>query len=410
MHDDLDGDNGKRLDDYLGRIGEVLGNQKRRASFATYAMGVLGDGARKSVEPIAARACGDPEKADAAHQRLLHFLVDSTWDDQAVRGTAAREALGAMTERGPVVAWVIDDTGLLKQGTHSVGVQRQYTGSAGKVTNCQVAASLSVTTNTLHLPIDFELYLPESWMNDPERRAEARIPPDLEFKTKPALALEMLKRAVASNVPRGVVLADAAYGDCVAFRRGVRVLELDYAVGVSSTTMVWRCGLAQQTYGPKISVADIAATTRFRRVTWRDGTKKRMTGRFAFQRVVPAYGDSDIETKHREDLWLVMEWRDDEAEPTKYHFASLPQDTTKKRLVRLIKERYRTEQVYRELKTELGLDHYEGRRYPGWHHHISVVLACYAFVVAARARVFPPSAGWSRALTAHVDAPGAPLR
>jgi SRSO17 transposase len=373
-------------------------------------MGVLGDSARKSVEPIAARACGNPEQADATHQRLLHFLVDSSWDDGAVRREAAREALGAMTKREPVIAWVIDDTGLLKQGSHSVGVQRQYTGSAGKVTNCQVATSLSVTTNTLHVPIDFALYLPESWMGDPERRSEARIPEELTFKTKPELALDMIKRAVASDVPSGVVLADAAYGDSVAFRRGVRQLQLDYAVGVSATTMVWRCGRAQQTYGPKMSVAEMAAITRFRRVTWRDGTKKRLTGRFAFERVVPAYGDSDIEPKHREALWLIMEWRDDEDEPTKYHVTSLTPEMTKKRLVRLIKERYRTEQVYRELKTELGFDHYEGRRFPGWHHHVSVVLACYAFVVSERARAFPPSARRARAPAAHIDPPRAPLR
>lgn len=410
MHEDLEDDAGQRLDEYLRRIGEVLGNQKRRGSFATYAMGVLGDGARKSVEPIAARACGDPEQADATHQRLLHFLVDSTWDDGAVRREAAREGLGAMTEREPVVAWIVDDTGFLKQGSHSVGVQRQYTGSAGKTTNCQIAVSLSVTTHTQHLPVDFALYLPKCWLDDEERRAEARIPEGQKFKTKPQLALDMIKLAVANDVPKGVVLADAAYGDCVAFRRGIRALELDYAVAVSASTMVWRCGKAQQTYGQKISVADMAATTRFRRVTWRDGTKKRMTGRFAFERVVPAYVDSNIEPKHREAVWLIMEWRDDEEEPTKYHLSSLPPDTTKKRLVRIIKERYRTEQVYRELKTELGFDHYEGRRFPGWHHHVSVVLACYAFVVSERARAFPPSAGRACPLAAHGDTPRTSLR
>lgn len=396
---------GGRLDDYLRRLGGVLGHAKRRASFATYAMGVLGDGARKSVEPIAARACADPERADAAHQQLLHFIVDSTWDDQAVRLEAAREAVGAMTERDRIVAWIVDDTGFLKQGSHSVGVQRQYTGSAGKVTNCQVATSLSVSTNTLHLPIDFELYLPKSWTDDPERRAEGRIPEEYEFKTKPELALEMIRRAVANNIPKGVVLGDAAYGDCVAFRCGVRGLGLDFAVGVSSTTMVWRCGAAQQTYGQKIKVSDLAAVARFRRVTWRDGTKKRMTARFAFARVVPSYIDTDIESKHRETLWLVMEWRDDEDEPAKFHLLSLPPDTTKKKMVRLVKERYRTEQVYRELKTELGLDHYEGRRFPGWHHHVSVVLACYAFVVSERARAFPPSARRSRALATNGCSP-----
>ena len=174
-----------RLEDFVEQIGDVLGHSRRRASFATYALGLLGDGDRKSVEPIAARACGSVEGIDAAHQRLLHFLTDSEWSDQVVRLTAAQYALGIMTKKEPVESWIIDDTGFLKQGSHSVGVQRQYTGSAGKVTNCQVGASLSIATHTEHLPIDFELYLPECWTEDAARRKEARIPKDVVFKTKP---------------------------------------------------------------------------------------------------------------------------------------------------------------------------------------------------------------------------------
>lgn len=390
-HEELDDASGQRLEQYFDRIGAILGHTARRASFAMYAMGILGDGARKSVEPIAARACGDPEAADAVHQRLLHFMVDSAWDDRAVRREAANEVVSAMVERERVVAWILDDTGFLKQGTHSVGVQRQYTGSAGKITNCQLGVSLSVTTATLHAPIDFALYLPHKWADDPERRAEARIPDDVQFKTKPELALDMLRRAVADDVPRGIVLGDAAYGDVVRFRSGVRGLGLHYAFGISRDTMVWRCGSDSRTYGKKMTAQQLADQTRFRRVTWRDGTKKRLTARFAFARVVPAYNDDAIEPRCREALWLIMEERDDEPEKIRFHFSSLPPDTTKKRLVRLLKERYRTEQVYREMKGELGLDHYEGRRFPGWHHHVTVVLCCYAFVVAERARAFFPS-------------------
>jgi SRSO17 transposase len=394
MTDALDEHAEDLLAAYFDRIGEVLGHKARRASFAMYAMGVLGDGARKSVEPIASRGCGDPEEADATHQRLLHFLVDSGWEDHAVRLEAAREGIEAMTAREPIRSWIVDDTGFLKQGMHSVGVQRQYTGSAGKVTNCQIGVSLTLATNTMHLPIDFELYLPRLWADDPERRAEARIPDNVVFETKPEQALKMIRRAVENHVPPGLVLGDTAYGDNVAFRRGIRALGLDYALGVSKSTFVQRCGPSLKTYGPKITVEALAARSRFRRVTWRDGTKKRLTGSFAFERVVPAYVDADFEPKHREDVWLVMEWRDAEDEPTRYHLVTLPPRTTKKQLVRAVKERYRTEQMYREMKDELGLDHYEGRRFPGWHHHVSVVIACYAFVVATRARAFPPSASW----------------
>lgn len=404
MDEQLDEAAEDRLGEYFDRIGSILGHSKRRASFAMYAMGVLGDGARKSVEPIAARACGDPDETDAVHQRLLHFLTDSSWDDRPVRREAAREALGAMTARESIVSWVFDDTGFLKQGTHSVGVQRQYTGSAGKVTNCQIAVSLSITTATLHLPIDFELYLPRSWLDDPGRRAEARIPSDVVFKTKPELAIDMLERAVEDGWPRGVILGDAAYGDVIDFRSKVRELCFDYIFGVSSTAKVWRLGRDGCTYGPKVALGELGAHARFRRVTWRDGTKKRLTARFAFERVVPSYEDSDVEAKHREDLWLIMEWRDDENDRVRYHFSSLPKDMTKKRLVRLLKERYRTEQVYRELKSELGLDHFEGRKFSGWHHHVTVTLACYAFVVAERARAFFPSAGWAGRAAAHSNA------
>src|SRR5665213_70654 len=172
-----------RLEGYFGRLGKILGNDERRASFATYAMGILSDAARKSAEPLAARACASPESADAEHQRLLHFLVDARWDDEAIRLESARYGLASMIAREPVEAWILDDTGFLKQGNHSVGVQRQYTGSAGKVTNCQIGVSLVVATRTEQLPVDFELYLPDSWANDPARRKEGRIPDGVVFKT-----------------------------------------------------------------------------------------------------------------------------------------------------------------------------------------------------------------------------------
>ena len=208
-----------RLEADFSEIGTKLGNDSRRQSFAIYAMGILGDGERKSVEPIAARACADPQAADAAHQSLLHFVSNSRWSDQDVRRVASSHAIEAISAHSPVEAWIVDDTGMLKQGTQSVGVQRQYTGSAGKITNCQIAVSLSVATRDDHAPIDFELYMPRSWIDDRKRRKAAHVPDSLEFKTKPELAIDMMRRAVKAKVPRGVVLADAAYGSSAEFRR-----------------------------------------------------------------------------------------------------------------------------------------------------------------------------------------------
>lgn len=386
----------QNLTDYLDRIGDVLNNKQRKASFATYALGIIGDGDRKSVEPIAARACGDPDEIDALHQRLLHFLVDSNWSDRDVRRVAAEHIITALEEREPIEAWIVDDTGFIKQGTHSVGVQRQYTGSAGKITNCQLGVSLAVATNTEQAPIDFELYLPRSWAEDPDRRKEARIPDDVPFRTKPELALQMIRRAVEDDWPRGVVLADTAYGDSSDFRNKLRELKLDYAVAVSATTTVWRVDKIGRRYRDPISVRDLAAELVeepgvFRRITWREGTKKPLSARFTRLRVVPAHDDG-IPARKRERVWLLCEWPDGEEAPMKFYFTTFPETITRRRMVRLIKQRWRTERMYQDMKGQLGLDHYEGRRYPGWHHHLSVVLCCYAFIAAELVRLFPPSA------------------
>jgi SRSO17 transposase len=392
-----------RLQGFFGDVGEVLGDERRRASFAMYAMGLFGDGERKSVEPMAARACGDPLETERAHDRLLHFMTDSKWNDREVRRTAARHALSAMSAREPVRSWIVDDTGMLKQGTHSVGVQRQYTGSAGKVTNCQIAVSLSIATKTEHVPVDFELYLPKSWTKDPARRAEARIPDEIEFRTKPEIALDLVRRAVADELPPGVVLADSAYGDSSDFREQIRLLNLDYAVGVHATTKVWLVDRFGRRRGDAYSVKKLAqqmGRNRFRSVLWRDGTRGQLWSRFARLRVVVEHDDGWAPAL-REDLWLLIEWPDDARDPTHYTLSSLPRTWSAKQLVRIVKDRYRTERIYEDLKNELGFDHYEGRRFPGWHHHISVVLCCFAFIVAERVRRFPPS--YRRQARAHTQ-------
>ncbi|ADO72696.1 IS701 family transposase [Stigmatella aurantiaca] len=382
----------QRRERYFQTIGDVLEEESRRGSFALYAMGLLGEGERKSVEPMAARACPDPKRVDAMHQRLLHFAVDSKWSDRDVRRVAAQYALEAMTKREPVEAWIVDDTGFLKQGKHSVGVQRQYTGSAGKVANCQIGVSLSLATRTEHVPIDFELYLPEGWANDIARRQEARIPSEVRFKTKPQLALQMIDRAVEDGMPAGIVLADSAYGSSSAFREHLRSLGLHYAVAVSAQTTVCLLDEKGRPREEVQSASDLAFSIQeaggFRRCTWRKGTQKDLSARFALRRVNAA----GVPKKEQEPLWLLIEWREGEPEPASYFLISLPGHRTKKQLIRLVMQRWRTERVYEDLKGELGLDHYEGRLFPGWHHHVSVALCCYAFIVAERVRHFPPSA------------------
>jgi SRSO17 transposase len=415
----LDQSGAGRLKEYLEEAGDVLGDKRRRASFATYAIGLLSEGERKSAEPMAARACPDPKEVDKAHQRLTYITRSAEWSDRDIRRLASRYGIAAMTAHEPISAWIIDDTGFLKQGKHSVGVQRQYSGSAGKVANCQIGVSLTVATDSAHLPIDFSLYLPESWASDPALRTKARIADDVTFKTKPELALDMIERAVDDGVCPGLVLADSAYGDNSEFRRRLRCLGLDYAVGIHRTTTVWRLDRLGRRIGDPIAVGDLAMARgrrRFRRSTWRQGTKTTLSSRFAAERVVLAHDDM-VEPSQREAVWLLMEWPDEEEGATDFTVATLPETLSRRELVARVKERWRTERVYEDAKGELGLDHYEGRTYPGWNHHVSIVLFCFAFIVAERCRAFPPSGAKLQSSTdprsrvgTNRRAPSSPLR
>jgi len=378
----------QRLQEYISRIGRILRHKTKKEAFAQYTIGLMSELERKSVEPIAALVAADEDKADAMHQRLLHFVSNALWGDREVRLSAASYAIEEMTKREDMRVWIIDDTGFLKQGEHSVGVQRQYTGSAGKITNCQVAVSLSAATATAHLLVDFELYLPKEWASDKARRRQAKIPDEVVFKTKPELALEMITRAAGADIPGEVVLADAAYGDSVAFRSTVRLVGFDYAVGVSCTTTVLCVDEQGQSSGKAVSAKSLAKglpESAFERITWRQGSKDRLSARFVFVRVrVPA---EKLDGQAGPVQWLIVEWRDDDKAPEHFALTTLGVDgkMSKEEIVRLFKERYRTEQLYSELKGEVGLDHFEGRSFIGWHHHVTVVLCCYAFVVAERA-------------------------
>jgi SRSO17 transposase len=362
--------------------------------FAMYALGLLSDGERKSIEPIAARASGSADSTHAVHEKLIHFLGASPWADAPVRAHAARYAVDAMLARGPIRSWIVDDTGFLKQGKLSPGVQRQYTGSAGKTTNCQIGVSLVLATDTAHVAADFQLYIPESWANDRERCRRAYIPDDLEYAPKWCLALGMIERVVAQGLPHGVVLADCDYGNKTAFRDALDTMGLQYAVEVQSTTMISSCVGTTGRLGDRMSVGELGAAlqSRLRTVTWRQGTKAVLRSRFARLRVVVDRDDGPM----RAPQWLLIEWTEGEPAPRKFVLSTMPKSTSCKQLVHRFKERWRIERSYEDLKGELGLDHYEGRSCIGWHHHVSVVLACYAFLVAEHGRSFPPSAKRTR--------------
>lgn len=393
----------RRLGEYLNdRIGRHLGRREQKESFALYAHGILADGERKSVEPIAARATGSGDEheqegvlCERMQARLLNFLRDSPWDDRSVRREAARYAIEALEKQEPVTTWILDDTGFPKQGKHSVGVQRQYSGTLGKIGNCQIGVSLTIATKHEHVPIDFALYMPKSWTDDAVRREKARVPEDLVFKTKPDLALDLITRAVEDKIPGDIVLVDSAYGGSSAFRNTVRMFGFDFGVAVTASTKVWALDTIERRRGEPVRALELGielGRRAFRRLTWRVGVGGKLSSRFAFRRVKVAHDDG-TDAGDREPLWLVMEWPEGEPAPTKFILTTLPRRMSKKQIVRIIKERWRTERAYEELKGELGLDHFEGRSFPGWHHHVSVVLSCYAFIVSERVRRFSPSTG-----------------
>jgi SRSO17 transposase len=382
----------QRLEAFIDQAAERLGHPARKAPFVEYVCGLLGGADRKNMERICAEVSPELVRGTAAYQRLHHFISESAWSDRELRRYATRYAVDAMEAHANVQAWIIDDTGIPKQGNHSVGVQRQYSGTLGKVDNCQVAVSLTLATEHHHAPVDFELYLPTSWTENPARRAQTKIPDSVSFKTKPQLALEMLRRAVEDDLPRGTVLADEAYGNDSAFRLGVRSLGLHYAVAVGAKTKIWKVDKLGRRCGEPVAVAEFAKAhmndRSFRRYTWREGTAGPLSARFAFQRVVPFHDDGN-DASSRERVWLICEWRDGDSEPAHFYFVS-ERPTKRKAVIRLLKERWRTERAYQDLKQEVGFDHFEGRGLRGWNHHASLALLCCAFLTAERARRFSP--------------------
>jgi SRSO17 transposase len=393
---------------FIGSLNEVIGHRDRTGPFRDYCAGLLAGCERKSVEPLAAITA--PARVSAQHQSLLHFVGKAPWSDDAVLGKIREMTRPVLEKHGPVEAWIVDDTGFPKKGKHSVGVARQYCGQLGKQDNCQAAVSLSIANQHASLPIAYRLYLPKDWAGDPARRAKAGVPGDVTFLTKPEIALKQIVKAYEDGVPQGAVLMDAGYGVNTALREGVTALGLSYVAGIPPQTSVWAPGSAPlppkpwtgQGRPPKllrrddshqpVSVKELALSlpqSAFETITWREGACETLSSRFARVRVRPAHRDCDL-TEPRPEEWLLIEWPQREAEPAKYWFSTLPEDIDFTSLIDITKLRWRIERDYLDLKQEIGIGHYEGRGWRGFHHHATLCIAAYAFLILERETI-PPS-------------------
>jgi len=388
-----------RFEQYCTALIQALGHADRHQPAQWYMKGLMLPGERKSIEPMAARV--HPENVRSAHQAMHHLVADAPWDDRAMLKAVAEQVLPTLLKKGLQRWWILDDTAHAKKGMHSAGVARQYSGRLGKTENCQVAVSLSVANTHGSLPLDYRLYLPQEWGEDAKRRERAGVPREIEFRTKGQIARTEIEAALAAGIARGVVLADAGYGDETGFRDWLIEQQLDYVMGVRTGTSVWwgkhqpakapppsprggrpRTRTVRDAKHQPISVLDIARTLPpkcWRNVSWRESTNTRLSSRFARVRVRAAHRD-----KIRDEEWLLIEWPLEQAEPTHYFLSTLPAQTPFKRLVGHAKGRWMIERDYQELKSELGLSHYEGRNWRGFHHHATLCIAAYGFLMIER--------------------------
>jgi len=389
----------RRFESYSDRIAEVLMHADRDQPCRWYLKGLMLPGKRKSVEPMAARV--QPDNVRSAHQSMHHLVADSPWSDRAVLSAVAEQVLPELLGDESPVWWIIDDTGFPKRGKHSVGVARQYCGQTGKRDNCQIAVSLSIANARGSLPIDYQLYLPREWAEDNERRSKCGVPKEVVFETKPALAMRQIESALSAGYRRGVVLADAAYGGDTAWREQLAGHGLSYAVAVRSTTTVWwgdhqpvpeppsthrrgrpRRRVQRDQHHQPISVFDLAhelPKRAWRQVSWREGVAGTLSSRFARVRVRAAQKD-----RPRDEEWLIIEWPEGAQEPAHYWFSNLPKAMQWKPMIDTVMGRWRIERDYQELKQELGLGQYEGRNWRGFHHHATLCIAAYGFLLLER--------------------------
>jgi SRSO17 transposase len=369
-----------------------------------YLRGLIEQGARKSLEPMVGRLGGD-----ADYQSLQQFLADSPWDPGlVVRAVAERVASGVGVE-----AWVLDDTGFPKDGKDSPGVKRQYSGTLGKTGNCQIGVSVHAVGRRGTVPLGWALYLPEDWCADEQRRRKAKIPDEVEFKTKPELGVELVERAAGWDVPKAPVLGDHAYGENTWLRDRLDRAGCEYVLSIGPAAKVFEHGTAFAVPARKGNDGRVPSRPRPDRksepigelvgrlgadaaqtVAFRDGPDgEPVTSRFTFARVHAAHGWRDgqqrcgwregAEVPPREE-WLIAEWPDGDDGPADYWISNLPADTPPERLARLARMRWKIELDYKQLKGELGLDHYEGRSWLGWHHHTALVTAAHGFLTLER--------------------------
>src|SRR4051795_8320825 len=393
-----------RLEEFAAEMFAPLARRDQRDKGATYVRGLLLDGRRKSMQPMA-------ERLGVDHQGLQQFLSSSTWAVEPVRERLARRAVEGIAPQ----AWVVDDTGFPKDGTASPGVARQYSGSLGKVGNCQIGVSISAVTDAASCPLSWRLFVPERWDDtcaaSPEaaavirdRRARAGIPAEAGHREKWRLALDMLDELAGWGLAPPVVVADAGYGDIAAFRDGLTARGRAWVVQVQGVlsahpesavpALVPSSGRGRPSR-PRYRSAPIALRAHVlaagraavQQVTWRQGSRGPMRSHFVVLRVRPA-GHHQAARRAADGslpaVWLLAEWPPEAAEPTDYWLSSLPEDTPLAELVRLAKIRWRIEHDYRELKTALGLDHFEGRTWTGWHRHVTLVTAAQLFLTLLR--------------------------
>ena len=383
-----------RLVAYMADVAAGLGRVEQRRSAGVYARGLIEAGARKSLEPMVARLGGGAVE----YEGLQHFLADSPWDQAVIERAVAERVC-------PVIApdaWVLDDTGVVKDGKHSPGVKRQYSGTLGKTGNCQVTVSLHAVGTGGTIPLGFTLYLPEEWCEDRERCRKAKIPDSVAFATKPALGGELAVRAAGWGIARAPVLGDQAYGDDGKLRARLDGEQLEYVLSVSPTTTVFEAGTRfeippakpgrgrprtvskpDQDHTSVKNLAGSLSAEAWQTVTYRDHDDQPVNSRFAFVRVIAARPVTEHRQQPREE-WLIIEWPQRHAEPSDYWLSNLPGDSPPERLARLARLRWMIELDYRQLKGELGLDHYEGRSYLGFHHHCAIVIAAHGFLTLER--------------------------
>jgi|SRR5580658_5322378 SRSO17 transposase len=410
-----------RFTRYVEGLVSVIGHADRAGPLRDYCLGLVMPGERKSVEPMAAITA--PARTAAQHQSLLHFVGQGAWSDEEVLAKVREMVLPQIERRGPIEAWIIDDTSFPKQGRHSVGVSHQYCGQLGKQANCQVAVSLSLANHDASLPVAYRLYLPKVWAEDRSRRGKAGVPEEIEFKTKPEIALEQIRWACEVGLPGNMALLDAGYGHDSKLRRGITELGKHYVAGIQPQTLVraprTRPGGApnkgRRDAANAISVKEVALRLRakaWRTIRWREGTNEWLSSRFACVRVSVASSHQPAEEPAKE--WLLIEWPEGEDEPTKYWLSTLPKNISFRDLVDAAKLRWRIERDYQELKQEVGLGHFEGRGWRGFHHHATLCIAAYGFLIS-ETETIPPSGPRSAAPFPQLAVPdgyrprGAPL-